>query len=191
MGRLDHYSRRLGAVKHGRSTAHVSKYNGFVDERKDLTHLDESGRARMVDVGGKPVSERQAWARARVVVSNETLALVKQGDLKRGDLRAVVETAGLMAAKRTSELIPHCHPLPLNHVEVDVSFADDPPAIVIETSTRTEAKTGVEMEALTAAAVAALTVYDMVKAVQPSARITDVVLVRKRGGRSGDFDMEA
>ncbi|MDX1600219.1 MAG: cyclic pyranopterin monophosphate synthase MoaC [Anaerolineales bacterium] len=162
-----------------------------MSESDELTHLDESGRARMVDVGNKPTTDRQAIARAHVILSNPTLELVKQGDLKRGDLTAVVETAGIMAAKRTSELIPHCHPLPLSHIEVELSFSEELPGVVIEASTRTQSQTGVEMEALTAVSVAALTVYDMVKAVEPSARITDVQLVRKRGGQSGDYDLEA
>ncbi len=174
-----------------RSTSDAPQYNGSVTDTKNLTHLDESGKARMVDVGDKPATDRRAVARAHVMLTPETLEVVRAGDLKKGDLRSVVETAGIMAAKRTAELIPHCHPLPLNHIEVQVSFADDLPGVVIEAAARTHAKTGVEMEALTAVSVAALTVYDMVKAVEPEARITDVGLVRKSGGQSGDIDLEA
>lgn len=191
MGRPEHYNSRPSPVNQVSFQPVRGKYNGFVTDSKKLTHLDESGRARMVDVGEKAASDRTAVARGRVLVSAETLGLVKSGDLKSGDLRAVVQTAGMMAAKRTAELIPHCHPLPLNHIEVELSFNDDPPAIEIEATTRTHAKTGVEMEALTAVSVAALTVYDMVKAVEPEARISDVRLVRKRGGQSGDFELEA
>jgi len=156
-----------------------------VDSGK-LTHLDASGRAAMVDVGGKAASQR--WARARAVVSftEETLALVRAGDLPKGDLRAVAELAGVMAAKRTPELIPLCHPLLLSHVEVRLDLRDEPPAAVLISTVRTTGPTGVEMEALTAVAVAALTVYDMIKAVERGARITEVRLLEKHGGRSGD-----
>lgn len=145
----------------------------------------------MVDVGDKPATDRRAVARAHVLLSPETLEVVRAGDLKKGDLRSVVETAGIMAAKRTAELIPHCHPLPLNHVELQIAFSDELPGVVIEAAVRTHAKTGVEMEALTAATVAALTVYDLVKAVEPEARISEVGLVRKSGGQHGDIDLEA
>jgi cyclic pyranopterin phosphate synthase len=157
-----------------------------MEKKGKLTHLDEAGKAKMVDVGDKPSTDRTAVARVHVLLSPATLDLVRQGDGKRGDLRTVVETAGIMASKRTSELIPHCHPLPLDNATVEVTFSDDLPGVVIETSASTHARTGVEMEALTAAAVAALTVYDMVKAVEPNARISDLCLVEKRGGRSGD-----
>lgn len=151
-----------------------------------LTHLDESGRARMVDVGGKAPSERWARARAIVTVSPSTLAALRAGDLPKGDVRAVAELAGVMAAKRTPDLIPLCHPLPLDHVEVSCEFRESPPAAVLTATVRTTASTGVEMEALTAAAVAALTVYDMVKSVERGARISEVRLLEKHGGRSGD-----
>ena len=151
-----------------------------------LTHLDDQGRARMVDVGGKPATER--WARARAIVSfsKETLAKVRAGDLPKGDLRAVAELAGVLAAKRTPELIPLCHPLMLSHVEVRLELQDDPPGAVLTGTVRTTGPTGVEMEALTAVAVAALTVYDMVKGVERGARVTEVRLLEKHGGRSGD-----
>ncbi|HEX9796625.1 MAG TPA: cyclic pyranopterin monophosphate synthase MoaC [Anaerolineales bacterium] len=156
-----------------------------------LTHLDEQGRARMVDVGDKQETDRRAVARGHVLMSPETLALARAGDLAQGSLATVAETAGIMAAKRTSDLIPHCHPLPLDHVSVELTFSDDLPGIVIEASASTHANTGVEMEALTAVAVAALTVYDMIKAVEKSARLTDIRLVRKGGGRSGDLVLES
>jgi cyclic pyranopterin phosphate synthase len=151
-----------------------------------LTHLDDQGRARMVDVGGKPSTER--WARARAVVSfsTETLARVRAGDLPKGDIRAVAELAGVMAAKRTPELIPLCHPLMLSQVEVTCELAESPPSAVLTSTVRTTGPTGVEMEALTAAAVAALTVYDMVKGVERGAHISEVRLLEKHGGRSGD-----
>jgi len=152
----------------------------------ELTHLDDQGRARMVDVGGKPSTER--WARARAVVSfsSETLARVRAGDLPKGDIRAVAELAGVMAAKRTPELIPLCHPLMLSQVDVLFELKEDPPSAVLTSTVRTTGPTGVEMEALTAAAVAALTVYDMVKGVERGARISEVRLLEKHGGRSGD-----
>jgi len=122
--------------------------------------------------------------------SKETLALARDGDLKKGDLLRVAELAGIMAAKRTAELIPLCHTLLLTHVEVVVVFSDDPPGVEIEALVRSSGKTGVEMEALTAVSVAALTVYDMLKAVEKTARITDIRLVEKHGGRSGDLVLE-
>lgn len=167
-----------------------SLYNDPMTKDRGLTHIDEEGRARMVDVGAKAATDRWAVARGQVLLSKETLALVEAGDLKRGDLRAVAETAGLMAAKRTAELIPHCHPLPLTHVAVELRLARDLPGVVIEATARTRASTGVEMEALTAVSVAALTVYDMVKAVERGARITEVRLIEKHGGRSGDVVLE-
>ncbi len=144
----------------------------------------------MVDVSAKPESERWAVARAAVVMSPATLAKARSGDLKKGDLRAVAELAGVMAAKRTWELIPLCHPLPLSQVEVRLEFSDAIPGVEITATVRCKGRTGVEMEALTAAAVAALSVYDMIKAVERTARITDVRLVEKHGGRSGDVVLE-
>jgi cyclic pyranopterin phosphate synthase len=165
------------------------RYNPGMAE-KELSHLDESGRARMVDVGNKAESERVAKARAAVKMSAETLALLRKGDLGKGDVRAAAELAGVMAAKRTSELIPLCHPLPLTHIKVDLEFDDELPGVQITSSVSTVARTGVEMEALTAAAVAGLTVYDMIKAVERSARIVEIRLLEKRGGRSGDVVLE-
>ncbi|HEY47020.1 MAG: molybdenum cofactor biosynthesis protein MoaC [Anaerolineae bacterium SM23_ 63] len=155
-----------------------------------LTHVDKSGRARMIDVSGKPESERWAVARGSVVMNRETLEVVKAAELKKGDLRSVAEIAGVMGAKRTSELIPLCHPLPLTQIEVQVDLSEDLPGASITATVRTTAKTGVEMEALTAVSVAALTVYDMIKSVDRAARITDIRLVEKGGGTSGDVILE-
>jgi cyclic pyranopterin phosphate synthase len=151
-----------------------------------LTHLDESGCARMVDVGQKPDTERIAIAKGEVVMRPDTLALIRAGALKKGDVLAVAQVAGVMAAKRTSELIPLCHPLPLTQVTVDLDLDDALPGVRITVLARTVAKTGVEMEALTAVSVAALTVYDMAKAVEKTMRIQNIRLVEKHGGRSGD-----
>lgn len=157
---------------------------------KKLSHLDESGRARMVDVGDKDVTDRFARARGRVVLSQEAFTLAQSGDLKKGDLRSAAELAGVMAAKKTHELIPLCHPLQLSKVEVKLTFDQDQHSVEIEASVRCSGRTGVEMEALTAVSVAALTVYDMVKAVDKQARIEAIRLVEKRGGRSGDVVLE-
>jgi cyclic pyranopterin phosphate synthase len=156
----------------------------------NLSHLDEQGRARMVDVGGKPENERWAVAKGFVGLLPETLAKVKKSDLKKGDLRAIAEIAGVMGAKRTAELIPLCHPLPLTHVDVEVTYQDSPSGVEITAMVRTKARTGVEMEALTAVSVAALAVYDMVKSSERTARISDVRLVEKHGGSSGDIVLE-
>jgi cyclic pyranopterin monophosphate synthase len=157
---------------------------------KKLSHLDESGRARMVDVGHKPVTERMAVAKGEVHMQSETLALIEQGALKKGAVLNVAQLAGVMAAKRTSELIPLCHPLPVNQVLVDVQPNQALPGVEITATVRTSGKTGVEMEALTAVSVAALTVYDMAKAVEKSMRIENIRLVEKRGGQSGDVSNE-
>lgn len=157
---------------------------------KDLTHLDDEGRARMVDVGGKPETERVAVARGVVRVSPETLATAREGNLKKGDLIGVAELAGVMAAKRTADLIPLCHPLSLTHINVELEFAEDPPRIEVKAEVQTLGRTGVEMEALTAVSVASLTVYDMIKGLERGARITDIRLVEKRGGSSGDLVLE-
>jgi cyclic pyranopterin phosphate synthase len=157
---------------------------------QELSHLDRSGKARMVDVSGKPETERWAVAKAFIELSPETLQKIRSGDMKKGDVRAVAELAGVMAAKRTSELIPLCHPLPLSHIEVEVVFRDDHPGAEISATARTTAATGVEMEALTAAAVAALTLYDMVKAVEPGAAIREVRLTEKHGGKGGALVLE-
>jgi cyclic pyranopterin phosphate synthase len=151
-----------------------------------LTHLDASGRAHMVDVGQKADAERIAIAKGEVVMRPDTLALIQAGALKKGDVLAIAQVAGVMAAKRTSDLIPLCHPLPLTQVTVDLDLDEGLPGVRITVMARTVAKTGVEMEALTAVSVAALTVYDMAKAVEKTMRIQNVRLVEKHGGRSGD-----
>ena len=151
-----------------------------------LTHLDESGQATMVDVGAKPDTERIAIAGGEVLLKPETVYLIRQGLMKKGDVLSVAKIAGIMGAKHTSDLIPLCHPIPLTQVEVDLRINDDLPGVQITGTARTIGKTGVEMEALTAVSVAALTVYDMVKAVERTARIQNIRLLKKHGGRSGD-----
>ena len=151
-----------------------------------LSHLDEAGHARMVDVGGKPDSERVAIARGQVVMRPETLALIQAGGIKKGDVFTVAQLAGVMAAKRTAELIPLCHPLVLTHIAVELEADASLPGVCITASVRTVGKTGVEMEALTAVSVAALTIYDMAKAAEKTMRIENIRLVEKHGGRSGD-----
>lgn len=153
---------------------------------KILSHLDEAGRARMVDVSNKGDTERVAVAKGEVLMSPETLQLIREGMIKKGDVLAVAQIAGVMAAKRTSELIPLCHPLPIAEIKVDLTLDSGLPGVQITTSVKAIAKTGVEMEALTAAAVAALTVYDMAKAVEKTMRIQNIRLVSKSGGTSGD-----
>ena len=167
----------------------AADYNRIMKTSK-FSHLDESGRARMVDVSDKPESERWAVARGAVMMSPETLTVVQSAELKKGDIRAVAELAGVMAAKRVSELIPLCHPIPLTHVEVQVNLSDELPGVIITATARTKGRTGVEMEALTAVSVAALTVYDMIKAVERTAQITNIRLVEKGGGVSGDMILE-
>jgi cyclic pyranopterin phosphate synthase len=151
-----------------------------------LSHLDKTGRARMVDVSSKKDTERIAHARGEVVMQASTLELIRKGLLKKGDVLSVAQIAGIMAAKRTSELIPMCHPLPLLDIQVDLTLDTTLPGVQINSYVKTVAKTGVEMEALTAAAVAALTVYDMVKAAEKTMRIQNIRLVSKTGGQSGD-----
>ena len=151
----------------------------------ELTHLDASGRARMVDVGDKSATERRAVARAVVRVSADTAQKVLAGDAPKGDVLGVARIAGIQAAKRTAELIPLCHPLPLTFVGVEGSIDPEAGSITLTAEARTTAPTGVEMEAMTAASVAALTVYDMVKGIERGAEIAEVVLLEKSGGRSG------
>ena len=157
---------------------------------RQLTHLDESGRASMVDVGHKADSERIAVARGAVIMQPETLRLIIEGNMKKGDVLAVAELAGVMAAKRTSDLIPLCHPLLLTHISVTCTPVEADSLVEIEATVRLRGQTGVEMEALTAVSVAGLTIYDMAKAVDRSMRLTDIRLVAKSGGQSGDFRAE-
>lgn len=152
-----------------------------------LTHLDEQGRAKMVDVGNKPDSERTAIARGEVQMKRETLELIRAGQIKKGDVLTVAKIAGITASKRTADLIPLCHPLPLTQVDVDLVLDDSIPGVIITATAKTIGKTGVEMEALTAVSVAALTVYDMAKAAEKTMRIQNIRLVEKHGGQSGDI----
>ncbi len=153
--------------------------------KKKLTHIDAKGAARMVDVSAKPATDRRATARGRLLLSRSTLDLVKEGRTPKGDVLAAARIAGIMAAKRTPDLIPLAHPLPLSHASVELTFARD--GIEIEATVGTTAPTGVEMEALVAVVVAGLTLYDMLKAIERGARLTDVRLVAKSGGRSGEY----
>ena len=153
----------------------------------DLTHLDEQGNARMVDVGAKAVTERRAIARAVVRMSPATAEAVLAGDAPKGDVLGTARLAGTMAAKRTDELIPLCHSLPLSFAGVEASVDAASGTVTLVAEARTQAQTGVEMEALTAASVAALTVYDMVKGLEKGVEIAEVVILRKTGGRSGDW----
>lgn len=156
-----------------------------MDDNK-LTHIDESGKARMVDVGDKPETFRSAIAAGEVVMKAETLALIREGALKKGDVLTVAQVAGIAGGKRTADLIPFCHPLPLTHLAVEFELDDELPGVRITASAKTKGQTGVEMEALTAVTVAALTVYDMAKAAEKTMRIENIRLLEKRGGQSGD-----
>jgi cyclic pyranopterin monophosphate synthase len=151
-----------------------------------LTHLNTRGEAHIVDIGDKAVTRRRAVAQARVLAQPETIATIMGGGLKKGDALAVARIAGIMAAKKTSELIPLCHPIPLTRVSVEIE-ADGPNAILIHARAETTGQTGVEMEALVAASTAALTLYDMAKAIDRGMTITDLCLLEKSGGKSGDF----
>jgi cyclic pyranopterin phosphate synthase len=158
---------------------------------QDLTHLDAEGHAHMVDVGEKGETQREAVARGAVLMRPETLQKIVVGGMPKGDVLAVARIAGIMAAKRTSDLIPLCHPLLLTHVAVELTPDPTTPALRIEATVRTTGKTGVEMEALTAVSAAALTIYDMCKAIDRGMRISDIRLAQKRGGRSGEIVIEA
>lgn len=156
----------------------------------ELTHLDEDGQARMVDVSAKAETEREAVAAGRVSMQPETLRLLRTGNLPKGDVLGTARVAGIMAAKRTSELIPMCHPLLLTQVMVDFGFDDVASAVDITATVRCKGRTGVEMEALTAVSVAALTIYDMAKAVEKGMVIEGIRLLEKHGGKSGDWRRE-
>jgi cyclic pyranopterin phosphate synthase len=156
----------------------------------DLTHLDAEGHARMVDVGTKDETQREAVARGVVLMRPETLQKIVEGGMPKGDVLAVARIAGIMAAKRTPDLIPLCHPLLLTHVAVDLTPDLAASALQIQATVRTTGKTGVEMEALTAVSAAALTIYDMCKAIDRGMRISDIRLAQKRGGRSGETVIE-
>jgi cyclic pyranopterin phosphate synthase len=158
-----------------------------VARRSALTHLSAGGAARMVDVSAKPATEREALAAGRVVMKPATLDIVRKGDAKKGDVLGAARIAGIMAAKRTHELIPLCHPLSITKAEVDIRPDADLPGLEVTARVKVAGQTGVEMEALTAVAVACLTIYDMVKAVDRGMRIEGIRLLEKRGGRSGHF----
>ena len=151
-----------------------------------LTHIDKAGNAKMVDVGDKSVTARMAIAKGEVKMNLETLTLIREGQLKKGDVLTVAQVAGIAGGKKTSELIPFCHPLPLNHLSVDFELDDSLPGVRITAKAKTEGKTGIEMEALTAVSIAALTIYDMAKAAEKTMIIQNIRLVEKRGGKSGD-----
>jgi len=153
-----------------------------------FTHFDAAGNAAMVDVSAKPVTDRSATARARVAMRPETAAMIREGTARKGDVLGVARIAGIMAAKRTAELIPLCHPLPISAVTLDLSVADN--AVEIAATVRTTGQTGVEMEALTAASVAALTIYDMCKSVDRGMRVEALRLTHKAGGKSGEFSQD-
>ncbi|HSW62980.1 MAG TPA: cyclic pyranopterin monophosphate synthase MoaC [Dissulfurispiraceae bacterium] len=152
-----------------------------------FTHFDEAGKARMVDVTEKPATHRTAEACGSISMKPETLTLIRQGKMEKGDVLGVARVAGIMAAKKTSELIPMCHPLAVTSVTLDFSFNEKKNCVDISASVKVTGQTGVEMEALTAVAVAALTVYDMCKAADKEMVISDIMLVEKRGGKSGPF----
>jgi cyclic pyranopterin phosphate synthase len=166
----------------------ICVYNLCMTEK--LSHIDNGGNASMVDVGAKQDTERLAIARGEVVMRAETLALIRAGAMKKGDVLTVAKLAGIMAAKRTAELIPLCHPLALTQIQVDLFLDESLPGVQIQAAVNTVGKTGVEMEALTAVSVAALTIYDMAKAAEKTMRIQNIRLVEKHGGRSGDVILE-
>lgn len=153
----------------------------------ELTHFNEQGRAKMVDVTEKAVTQRTAVAAGEIHMAPETMAHIKNGTMKKGDVLAVAQVAGIQAAKHNWELIPMCHPLPLTGIDIAFRLCDDPCMVVIQATVFCTGVTGVEMEALTAVSVAALTIYDMCKAVQKDMRITNIRLLRKNGGKSGDY----
>lgn len=154
----------------------------------DFTHFNDQGRAKMVDVGEKPPTRRTATAAARVLVNQETFQLIRSGGMKKGDVLTVAQVAGVMGAKRTPELIPMCHPILMDGIDLRLGLDERRCAVEIEATVSCDGRTGVEMEALTAVSTAALTVYDMCKAVQKDMVITDIRLLRKSGGVHGDFE---
>ena len=156
----------------------------------ELTHVDEKGRVRMVDVGGKPDTERVAVAKGEVTMRPETLRLIAEKGIPKGDVLAAAQVAGIMAAKRTPDLIPLCHPILLTKADVEFRIDEETSRIKITATVHSQGKTGVEMEALTAVSVAALTIYDMAKAVEKTMRIGNIRLVYKSGGKSGEWRME-
>ncbi|MQF83179.1 cyclic pyranopterin monophosphate synthase MoaC [SAR202 cluster bacterium AD-802-E10_MRT_200m] len=160
------------------------------EEKGQLSHLDVEGNAGMVDIGNKGETKREAIAKGRIVMSPAALTLIDQGDIKKGDVLSVARLAGIMAAKKTADLIPLCHPIPLTHIGVEFHLVHERNSIEITASVRTFSRTGVEMEALMAVSIAALTIYDMAKSVDKTMRIEDIGLKSKRGGKSGDIVLE-
>ncbi len=161
--------------------------NAVARRARKLTHLSRRGEARMVDVSAKPETERVAVAEGRVIMQAKTLAIVRKGDAKKGDVLGAARIAGIQAAKRTHELIPLCHPLAISQIAIDITPDAKLPGVVVKARVKVAGKTGVEMEALTAVSVACLTIYDMVKAVERGMRIEGIRLLEKSGGRSGHF----
>ena len=161
-----------------------------MEDMNELTHLDDEGSANMVDIGAKSDSQRLAIAAGSVSMKAETLRMIRAGNIKKGDVLSVARIAAIMAAKRTAELIPLCHPIPIDRIAVDFTFDEPNSAIDIVATVKSTGKTGVEMEALTAVTAAALTVYDMAKAVDRKMRLSDIRLLEKRGGVRGDFRAE-
>ena len=157
---------------------------------REFTHFDDTGRARMVDVGSKNITAREAIAAGRVLVSPETLELIRTGGMKKGDVLTVAQVAGIMAAKRTPDLIPMCHPIPVSGIDLKLWLDGQRSSVEIEARVHCDGRTGVEMEALTAVSGAALTVYDMCKAVQRDMVISEIRLLRKTGGVHGDYERE-
>jgi cyclic pyranopterin phosphate synthase len=160
------------------------------NSQKALSHINEQGQVNMVDVGNKPITDRQAKAIGYVVVQPETLVLIQQGLMKKGDVLTVAQIAGIMAAKQTSSLIPLCHPLPLNKIDVQLELQTSKSRIMVTSTASTSSRTGVEMEALTAVSIACLTLYDMCKGVDHKIQIDHVRLLQKTGGQSGDIFLE-
>ena len=156
----------------------------------DLTHFDQDGRAHMVDVGSKPVTSRRAVASGQITMAAETVEKIRQGGFGKGDVLAVARLAGIMGAKQTASLIPLCHPLGLDHVALDLALDDDLPGVTITATCQVTGRTGIEMEAMTAVSVAALTIYDMCKAVDRGMQIGAIRLTHKSGGKSGDFNAD-
>ena len=185
--RLQEKTKATRRLDQTRSRQETDKIRGLLSRVGKLSHVDDDGRPRMVDVTAKAETAREATAAGSVYMTAETLVLATSGRAAKGDVLSTAQLAGIMAAKRTHELIPLCHPLPLTAIEVDLATDETRSAIDITAMVRTTAKTGVEMEALTAVTVAALTVYDMLKAAQKDMRIGDIRLVRKTGGKSGDY----
>ena len=158
-----------------------------MNDEKTLTHFNKRGRARMVDVSGKAATHREATAVAKVIVNEETFCLIKEGGLAKGDVLGVAQVAGVMAAKKTPEIIPMCHPIWISGADIEFDLDEEKFIIGIKASVKCKSETGVEMEALTAVSVAALTIYDMCKAVQKDIEITDIYLVTKTGGKTGEY----